>query len=127
MKKSLLISAVVLLLSACNTCHVVTSSQIREIQFGRGGGFMNQVEQFSLNKKGELSKNGKVIGRASCEDVERIFLIADGIDSPIYDPDNFYWFIEVTGRETHKYLWGGSTSVDRELKNLYNELNSLLK
>ena len=116
-----------ILVCACSTCKVSTQNQISEIKFGRGGGFTNQVEQFSLNKKGELSKNGKVIGRASCEDVERIFLIADGIDSPIYEPDNFYWFIEVKGRETHKYLWGGSSQVNRELKNLYNELNSLLK
>ncbi len=125
--KQLLLAIFTILVCACSTCKVSTQNQISEIKFGRGGGFMNQVEQFSLNKKGELSKNGKVIGRASCEDVERIFLIADGIDSPIYEPDNFYWFIEVKGRETHKYLWGGSSQVNRELKNLYNELNSLLK
>lgn len=125
--KQLLLAIFTILACACSTCKVSTQNQISEIKFGRGGGFTNQVEQFSLNKKGELSKNGKVIGRASCEDVERIFLIADGIDSPIYEPDNFYWFIEVKGRETHKYLWGGSSQVNRELKNLYNELNSLLK
>lgn len=125
--KQLLLAIFTILVCACSSCKVSTQNQISEIKFGRGGGFMNQVEQFSLNKKGELSKNGKVIGRASCEDVERIFLIADGIDSPIYEPDNFYWFIEVKGRETHKYLWGGSSQVNRELKNLYNELNSLLK
>lgn len=125
--KQLLLAIFTILVCACSTCKVSTQNQISEIKFGRGGGFTNQVEQFSLNKKGELSKNGKVIGRASCEDVERIFLIADGIDSPIYEPDNFYWFIEVKGRETHKYLWGGSSQVNRELKNLYNELNSLLK
>ena len=125
--KQLLLAIFTILVCACSTCKVSTQNQISEIKFGRGGGFMNQVEQFSLNKKGELSKNGKVIGRVSCEDVERIFLIADGIDSPIYEPDNFYWFIEVKGRETHKYLWGGSSQVNRELKNLYNELNSLLK
>ena len=125
--KQLLLAIFTILVCACSTCKVSTQNQISEIKFGRGGGFTNQVEQFSLNKKGELSKNGKVLGRASCEDVERIFLIADGIDSPIYEPDNFYWFIEVKGRETHKYLWGGSSQVNRELKNLYNELNSLLK
>ena len=125
--KQLFLAIFTILVCACSTCKVSTQYQISEIKFGRGGGFTNQVEQFSLNKKGELSKNGKVIGRASCEDVERIFLIADGIDSPIYEPDNFYWFIEVKGRETHKYLWGGSSHVNRELKNLYNELNSLLK
>ncbi len=125
--KQLLLAIFTILVCACSSCKVSTQNQISEIKFGRGGGFTNQVEQFSLNKKGELSKNGKVLGRASCEDVERIFLIADGIDSPIYEPDNFYWFIEVKGRETHKYLWGGSSQVNRELKNLYNELNSLLK
>lgn len=125
--KQLLLAIFTILVCACSTCKVSTQNQISEIKFGRGGGFTNQVEQFSLNKKGELSKNGKVLGRVSCEDVERIFLIADGIDSPIYEPDNFYWFIEVKGRETHKYLWGGSSHVNRELKNLYNELNSLLK
>lgn len=125
--KQFLLAIFTILVCACSTCKVSTQNQISEIKFGRGGGFTNQVEQFSLNKKGELSKNGKVIGRASCEDVERIFIIADGIDSPIYEPDNFYWFIEVKGRETHKYLWGGSSQVNRELKNLYNELNSLLK
>lgn len=124
--KQLLLAIFTILVCACSSCKVSTQNQISEIKFGRGGGFTNQVEQFSLNKKGELSKNGKVLGRASCEDVERIFLIADGIDSPIYEPDNFYWFIEVKGRETHKYLWGGSSQVNRELKNLYNELNSLL-
>ena len=125
--RQLLLAILTITLCACSTCRIFTQNQISEIQFGRGGGFTNQVEQFSLNKKGELSKNGKVLGRASCEEVERIFLIADGIDSPIYEPDNFYWFIEVKGRETHKYLWGGSSQVNRELKNLYNELNSLLK
>ena len=125
--KQLFLAIFTILVCACSSCKVSTQNQISEIKFGRGGGFTNQVEQFSLNKKGELSKNGKVLGRASCEDVERIFLIADGIDSPIYEPDNFYWFIEVKGRETHKYLWGGSSQVNRELKNLYNELNSLLK
>ena len=118
--KQLLLAIFTILVCACSSCKVSTQNQISEIKFGRGGGFTNQVEQFSLNKKGELSKNGKVLGRASCEDVERIFLIADGIDSPIYEPDNFYWFIEVKGRETHKYLWGGSSQVNRELKNLYN-------
>ena len=117
MKKSLLISAVVLLLSACNTCHVVTSSQIREIQFGRGGGFTNQKEVYSLSKKGELSKDGKLIKRVSCEDVERLFAIADS--------NNLYWFIEIKGKEPRKFVWGGSSKVDRKLKDLYIELNNL--
>ncbi len=125
MKKSLLISAIVLLLSACNTCHVVTSSQIREIQFGRGGGFTNQKEMYSLSKKGELSKDGKLIKRVSCEDVERLFAIADSIDITFNEPGNLYWFIEIKGKEPRKFVWGGSSEVDRKLKDLYIELNNL--
>lgn len=125
--KIFLFAVLTIAVSACSTCKVTTDNQIKEIQFGRGGGFANQIEEYSLNRKGQLCKNGKIIGHASCEDVERIFIMADAIDTPIYEPDNFYWFIEVKGKATQKYLWGGSAKVDRSLKNLYNELNNLVK
>ncbi len=127
MKKSLLISAVVLLLSACNTCHVVTSSQIREIQFGHGGGFTNQKVLYSLNLRGELSKDGKIVNKVSCEEVEKVFVMADAVVFSINEPDNFYWFIDIKGKKPVKLVWNGSSQVDDEVKNLYNELNTLVK
>ena len=49
------------------------------------------------------------------------------LETIVNEPDNFYWFIDINGKNDHKNLWGGSTQVDRRLKNLYNELNMLLK
>lgn len=86
---------------------------------------MNQVEQFSLNKKGELSKNGKVIVRASCEEVERLFLMADALQQPFNEPSNFYWFIELKGKEDKTFIWGSSSDVDKAVVNLFSELNKL--
>lgn len=123
--KQLLLAIFTILVCACSTCKVSTQNQISEIKFGRGGGFTNQVEQFSLNKKGELSKNGKVIGRASCEEVERLFLMADALQQPFNEPSNFYWFIELKGKEDKTFIWGSSSDVDKAVVNLFSELNKL--
>lgn len=123
--KQLLLAIFTILVCACSTCKVSTQNQISEIKFGRGGGFTNQVEQFSLNKKGELSKNGKVIVRASCEEVERLFLMADALQQPFNEPSNFYWFIELKGKEDKTFIWGSSSDVDKAVVNLFSELNKL--
>ena len=123
--KQLLLAIFTILVCACSTCKVSTQYQISEIKFGRGGGFTNQVEQFSLNKKGELSKNGKVIVRASCEEVERLFLMADALQQPFNEPSNFYWFIELKGKEDKTFIWGSSSDVDKAVVNLFSELNKL--
>lgn len=123
--KQLLLAIFTILVCACSTCKVSTQNQISEIKFGRGGGFTNQKEVYSLSKKGELSKDGKFIKRVSCEDVERLFAIADSIDITFNEPDNLYWFIEIKGKEPRKFVWGGSSEVDRKLKDLYIELNNL--
>lgn len=123
----LLLVAVIIFMPTCSTCKISTQNQIKEIKFGRGGGFTNQIERYSLDCKGKLRKDGKIIGRVSSEDVERIFQMADTINTSVNEPDNFYWFIDINGKNDHKNLWGGSTQVDRRLKNLYNELNMLLK
>lgn len=123
--KQLLLAIFTILVCACSTCKVSTQNQISEIKFGRGGGFTNQVEQFSLNKKGELSKNGKVIVRASCEEVERLFLMADALLQPFNEPSNFYWFIELKGKEDKTFIWGSSSDVDKAVVNLFSELNKL--
>ncbi len=123
--KQLLLAIFTILVCACSTCKVSTQNQICEIKFGRGGGFTNQVEQFSLNKKGELSKNGKVVGKASCEEVERLFLMADALQQPFNEPSNFYWFIELKGKEDKTFIWGSSSDVDKAVVNLFSELNKL--
>lgn len=123
--KQLLLAIFTILVCACSTCKVSTQNQISEIKFGRGGGFANQEEKYSLTKNGELKKNGKVVGKASCEEVERLFLMADALQQPFNEPSNFYWFIELKGKEDKTFIWGSSSDVDKAVVNLFSELNKL--
>lgn len=114
----------------CNcSCYtkIARTTGVDEIRFGQGGGFANQSVTYTLNKKGELSKKQNVIATLPCEDLERVFSAAAALGEPINDPDNIYWFIEVIGKQTRKYVWGGATKDTQQLKNLYTELNKLKK
>ena len=53
--------------------------------------------------------------------------MADAVMFSINEPDNFYWFIDSKGKKPVKLVWNGSSQVDDEVKNLYNELNILVK
>lgn len=125
--KQLLLAIFTILVCACSTCKVSTQNQISEIKFGRGGGFTNQKVLYSLNLKGELSRDGKIVNKISCGEVEKVFGMADAVVFSINEPDNFYWFIDIKGKKPVKLVWNGSSQVYDEVKNLYNELNTLVK
>ena len=127
MKKYLILLLIPLLCSCSCYNKIARATGVSEIQFGRGGGVTNQQEVYSLNRKGELFKKGNLVCQVSCEDLERVFTMAQALGEPINEPDNYYWFIEVNGKQNRKFVWGGSSDVDRQLKNLYTELNQLKK
>ncbi len=80
-----------------------------------------------MNLKGELSREGKIVNKISCAEVEKVFEMADAVVFSINEPDNFYWFIDIKGKKPVKLVWNSSSQVDNGVKNLYNELNTLVK
>ena len=125
--------SLLLLLVTLNSCvmnRIAQRTGIDDISFGSGGGFTGEVKTYRLSADcklfdGEIEMNPIEFGKTST-----IFKNAAALkDLKFNEPENMYSFIEIKSKEsTNRIVWAfGSTSVDKKVIELYNELLTTIK
>lgn len=133
----LFLSIISLLVSCSSSANVTNDPGGRILVFGNGGGFTGIYTNYQLDENGNVSALSadstlKLIKKLRKKQTRDIFARADKIiiAQPSFNhPGNMTWFItyQVNGAE-NKYAWGDANiSVPSEIKDFYNQLNTIVK
>ncbi len=112
------------------TGKIAVKTGIEEIQFGSGGGFTGEVKTYTLTADSKLLEKEKELKKIDSKKTLDLFNQAKELrDYNFNEPENMYSFIEIkTNEKTNRIVWGfGSTTVDKKVTELYNELISITK
>ncbi len=118
------------MLTSCMTSKNIVKTGIEEISFGNGGGFTGEVKTFKLTAAAQLFEKDKELKKIELKKTLALFNQAKEFkDLNFNQPDNRYSFIEIkTSDKTNRIVWAfGSTTVDKKIIELYNELLSTTK
>lgn len=125
MKKHLLLFIFPCLIACSCYSNVEQTTRISEIHFGYGGGFTNQQVVCKLTHDGKIFQGDKLLKQIPCEQVEQIFNQANEITTSVNEYGNIYWFIEIKGKQNKRYVWTGDSTIQTDLNNLFNTLNTI--
>lgn len=115
---------------SCTTDKLISQTGIDEINFGGGGGFTGQVNNFKLSSEGELSDKIKKLKEVNSKVTLKAFEKAKELkDYSFNSPDNVYSFIEIKSKgKVNRIVWSLSSSeVNRKVIDLHNSLMLLTK
>lgn len=107
------------------TSKIAVKTGIEEISFGNGGGFTGEVKTYKLTADCKLFEKGTEIKKVESKKTLEIFNQAKVLkDLNFNEPENLYSFIEIKTKEkTNRIVWAfGSTTVDKKIIELYNNL-----
>lgn len=125
--------SLLLLLVTLNSCvmnRIAKRTGIDDISFGNGGGFTGEVKTYRLSADCKLFEGELEIKKNELRKTSAIFISAKAFkDLKFNEPENMYSFIEIKSKEgTNRIVWAhGSTSVDKKVIELYNELITTIK
>ena len=134
----LFILFIITLFASCSSSSKVTNESAgQRLVFGNGGGFTGIYTTYELCEDGSLfslhtDQTKQVVKKLRKKQTREILEPAGKIKTaqPAFDhPGNMTWFIkyQVDGTVT-EYKWGDSNSVvPNEIKDFYNQLNSIVK
>jgi pyruvate/oxaloacetate carboxyltransferase len=115
---------------ACTADKLISQTGIDEINFGGGGGFTGQVNNFKLKSDGDLFDKIKKIKEVSSKTTLEAFEKAQELkDYSFNSSDNVYSFIEIKSKgKINRIVWPLSSSdVDKKVIDLHNSLMLLTK
>ena len=110
------------------TSKIAVKTGIEEISFGNGGGFTGEVKTYKLTADCKLFE--KELKKVESKKTLELFNQAKELkDLNFNEPENMYSFIEIKTKEkTNRIVWAyGSTTVDKKVIELYNELLTTTK
>ena len=115
---------------SCTADKLVSQTGIDEINFGSGGGFTGQVNNFKLKSDGELFDKIKKIKEVNSKTTLEAFEKAQELkDYSFNSPDNVYSFIEIKSKgKINRIVWSlSSPDIDKKVTDLHNSLMLLIK
>ena len=114
-----------LMLNSCITSKISVKTGIEEISFGNGGGFTGEVKTYKLTADCKLFEKETELKKVDSKKTLELFNQAKELkDLNFKETENMYSFIEINTKEkTNRIVWAyGSTTADKKLIELYNEL-----
>lgn len=116
--------------NACGTGKMAVKTGIDEIRFGGGGGFTGQIETYTLRADCKLLKKEKELKKIDTKKTLMLFNQASELKEYKFNkPDNMYSFIEIKSKgNINRIVWPyGSTTIDKKVIELYNNLTGTTK
>ena len=140
MKTMLFTSAIfILILYGCKAQqYSIDDLPEKQLIFGNGGGMSGMVKTYTLLENGQLFMNNSLtkesteIGILKKKECKAVFKKLAGLklrEVEFDHPGNRYYFLEdYTDGEACRITWGKEGyEVASEIKNLYNQLNEIIK
>jgi|SRR5699024_5722668 len=122
---------VLVLLSACSSSEqLVSHTGVKKIKFGSGGGVTGAQTIYALNAKAELYQNDTLLKKITPQKTKYLFEKAGALrEMKLEQPGNLYSFIEIkTPTATNRIVWqAGRTDIPKEITQLYNALQQIVK
>lgn len=122
---------------SCSSSGKSTADTEKRIVFGNGGGFTGAYTSHQLNSDGFVyillaDSSKQQLKKLRKKQTRELFDQADKLrDSQpaIYQPYNMNWFIKYySDKEVVEYKWGDpNMPATNEIKDLYNQLNAIVK
>lgn len=133
----LLLSIIALFVSCSSSAKVANDPDSRRLVFGNGGGFTGIYTTYELLEDGNVytllpDSTLQPVKKLRRKQTREIFAQADKLKmaQPVFNhPGNLTWFIKyhADGAVT-EYKWGdANASVPDGIKDLYNQLNTIVK
>ena len=139
MTKQILLSLfIITLFASCSTSAKVTNDpDSRRLVFGNGGGFTGIYTTYMLQEDGNVfallpDSTLQPVKKLRKKQARDIFAQADKLktaQAAFNHPGNITWFIKYHANgSVSEYKWGDADiSVPNEIKDLYNQLNTIVK
>ena len=128
------LNIIIILLSvvctACTTIGIMENNRVEEVSFGSGGGFTGEIIKYTLNRDGNIYRNGSFIKRVSKKEVNRLFGKLKTISDYHYNiSDNMYNFIEINMKsKKNEIVWGVvDKNIDSRVISIYSALKIILE
>lgn len=119
----------ILILFVMVSCVTLQLNQVKEIQFGNGGGFTGSSTTYTLKSNGQLFKNNLYINKINKHITKLFFDRSDSCltISNTINPGNTYNFLSLrTTSDNIYYAWQSGTTIDRDIMSLYTDLINLI-
>ena len=128
------LNIIIILLSvvctACTTIGIMENNRVEEVSFGSGGGFTGEIIKYTLNRDGNIYRNGSFIKRVPQKEVNRLFGKLKTISDYHYNiSDNMYNFIEINKKsKKNEIVWGVvDKNIDSRVISIYSALKIILE
>ena len=128
------LNIIIILLSvvctACTTIGIMENNRVEEVSFGSGGGFTGEIIKYTLNRDGNIYRNGSFIKRVPKKEVNRLFGKLKTISDYHYNiSDNMYNFIEINMKsKKNEIVWGVvDKNIDSRVISIYSALKIILE
>ena len=124
---------IILLSVVCTACTAIGMKQntkVEEVSFGSGGGFTGEIIKYTLNRDGNIYRNGSFIKRVPKKEVNRLFGKLKTISDYHYNiSDNMYNFIEINMKsKKNEIVWGVvDKNIDSRVISIYSALKIILE
>lgn len=124
---------IVLLSVVCTACTAIgmkENNKVEEVSFGSGGGFTGEIIKYTLNRDGNIYRNGSFIKRVPKKEVNRLFGKLKTISDYHYNiSDNMYNFIEINMKsKKNEIVWGVvDKNIDSRVISIYSALKIILE
>ena len=133
-KRMKALNIIIILLSvvctACTTIGIMENNRVEEVSFGSGGGFTGEIIKYTLNRDGNIYRNGSFIKRVPQKEVNRLFGKLKTISDYHYNiSDNMYNFIEINMKsKKNEIVWGVvDKNIDSRVISIYSALKIILE
>lgn len=127
------LNIVIILLSivctACTTIGIMENNRVETVSFGSGGGVTGEIITYTLNRDGNIYRNGSFMKRVPKKEVNRLFGKIRAISNYRYNiPNNMYNFLEInTKGKKNEIVWGVlDKNIDSRVMAIYSELKEVL-
>ena len=128
------LNIVIILLSvvctACTTIGIMENNRVETVSFGSGGGVTGEIITYTLNRDGNIYRNGSFMKRVPKKEVNRLFGKLKTISDYHYNiSDNMYNFIEINMKsKKNEIVWGVvDKNIDSRVISIYSALKIIIE
>ena len=128
------LNIVIILLSvvctACTTIGIMENNRVETVSFGSGGGVTGEIITYTLNRDGNIYRNGSFMKRVPKKEVNRLFGKLKTISDYHYNiSDNMYNFIEINIKsKKNEIVWGVvDKNIDSRVISIYSALKIIIE
>ena len=128
------LNIVIILLSvvctACTTIGIMENNRVETVSFGSGGGVTGEIITYTLNRDGNIYRNGSFMKRVPKKEVNRLFGKLKTISDYHYNiSDNMCNFIEINIKsKKNEIVWGVvDKNIDSRVISIYSALKIIIE